>query len=937
MKTSVGFLISILMLAIFPLVVTVAAAIPYAGTDVSVSGVVRDQHGDVIEGARVEARKLSSGVESTAKTDTSGRYEIKGLSPGEYRVSVNRAGFSVNARTITLSASQDAGNTDFVLVPGMIEDTVTVTTGKGDPRMIAESPHAITVTTASQIDVRRPASVTAALAGVPNLTTIGANPLAARLRLRGLTSNRLLVVVDGERLNNVRTDPQSGISPATIDVMQLESAEVVSGSGSSLYGSDAIAGMVNLVSKAPVIATDGHYLGLRLDTDVSSNGFFRRGTPTLNFSTPRIALRASGSVFGLDSYRAGGKPISLAEVVSVGNFAALLSNAADTGVARSFAVWELPADGKVPNGQARGFYSQMDLWFLPFQNQSIKYRQLNNQHKNVGFAFLSPPYDSRLQYNGFRRLDKYALRYEGHELSRRIPHLAVGFYGQKYSFPDDNLNYSIDEGSSWVTGPGELPVMTGNASTFTPANFTQGKSSVTSYGADVQATFEFFKRAKITTGIGYLRDSSTDSFSRQDLVSGVGNILDRASAPDSVYEDRSWSNLIEYEPFKFLRLNGSLRIDNWRTQAKVTPGFPISTEAVILNASFGPLTATPGAINLQGVSGIRDLMGGLRNLRTSKTSVTGSIGILLKLPGAINPYFRWETSYREPGITERYILRNFGSRTFSLLLAPNTTLKPERGNVYEAGVKIERSRWRATANYFRNQLTDFIGNEFSPALFIAPDPQNGLDPISPFFPFHGVLYVQRANTARARVQGVEASYEASLSLGGSGRGGSITPFGTFGWLKGSNLTPDDQTIALIRDFYNRQDTFIPLRGSAEDAPLSGITPFSGFFGARYSDRHGGWIGEYNIRYRARVKRADPTDLTAAVGTQYGTFASLRSTLTHSMRLGYTFRRERYHVFLGGGVDNISNRLYFDPFQTAPAPGRSYLIGLTLEGFDLLRH
>jgi len=34
--------------------------------------------------------------------------------------------------------------------------------------------------------------------------------------------------------------------------------------------------------------------------------------------------------------------------------------------------------------------------------------------------------------------------------------------------------------------------------------------------------------------------------------------------------------------------------------------------------------------------------------------------------------------YREPGVTERYILRNFGDPTFSVLLVPNTALKPER-------------------------------------------------------------------------------------------------------------------------------------------------------------------------------------------------------------------------------------------------------------------
>jgi outer membrane receptor protein involved in Fe transport len=269
-----------------------------------------------------------------------------------------------------------------------------------------------------------------------------------------------------------------------------------------------------------------------------------------------------------------------------------------------------------------------------------------------------------------------------------------------------------------------------------------------------------------------------------------------------------------------------------------------------------------------------------------------------------------------------------------VLVVPNTTLKPERGSIYEIGLKIERSRWRATVNYFRNHLQDFIGNEFSPGLFIPPDPQNGLDPISPFFPFHGVLYVQRANTARARIQGLESSFEGSLSLGMLG---SVTPFGTVGSLKGSNLTPDQQTVTLINAFYNRQDTLIPLKGSESDAPLSSISPFSGTFGARYSDRQGGWTGEYDLRYRARIKRADPTDLTAAVGTQYGTFASLQPSLVQSLRLGYTFRREKYRLILAGGVDNLTNRLYFEPFQTAPAPGRSFLAGVTVDGFDLWRH
>jgi outer membrane receptor protein involved in Fe transport len=480
--------------------------------------------------------------------------------------------------------------------------------------------------------------------------------------------------------------------------------------------------------------------------------------------------------------------------------------------------------------------------------------------------------------------------------------------------------------------------MTGNASSFTPANFTDGKSSVTSYGADSQATLAVFKGARLTTGIGYLRDSSADQFTRFDFSSNASAprsvITGRASTPDSTYRNLSWSNLFEYEPLGRVRLSGGFRVDNWRTEAKVTRGFPLGTEAAILNASFNALRTERGGINVEGASGILDLVNGPGGIKTSKTSVTGNAGLVLRLPGFVNPYFRWETSYREPGITERYILRDFGDQTFSILLLPNTALKPERGNTYEVGVKVQRTRLTATLNYFRNNLQDFIRNEFSPVLFVPPDPQNGLRPVSPFFPFHGVLYVQRANTARARIQGVEANYEASLSLSGAG---SITPFGTIGWLKGSNLTPDQQTLTLINDFYNRPDTLIPLRGSAEDAPLAGISPFGGFFGVRYSDRRGSLFGEYDIHYRARVTRADPVDLTTSIGTQYGTFASLNSSLTQALRVGYNFRRERYRLLLAFGVDNLTNRLYFEPFQTAPAPGRSLVFGLTLDAFDLLRH
>ena len=278
-------------------------------------------------------------------------------------------------------------------------------------------------------------------------------------------------------------------------------------------------------------------------------------------------------------------------------------------------------------------------------------------------------------------------------------------------------------------------------------------------------------------------------------------------------------------------------------------------------------------------------------------------------------------------------MRNFGDPTFSVLLIPNTTLKPERGRNFEAGVKVQRERWSATFGYFRHNLHDFVRSEFAPALFVPADPARGLNGISPSFPFHGVLYVQRANTARARIQGYEAASEARIPLRSAG---SITPFGAFGWLKGSNLAPDENTRTLIREFYNRDDTPARLRGSERDAPLPGISPFGASFGARYSDRNGVWIGEYQAQYRARVARVDPADLSTPISTQYGSFASLAPYTTQRFHAGYNLRRETYRLFLNAGVDNLTGRLYFEPFQTAPAPGRAFVFGVTLDSFELLR-
>jgi outer membrane receptor protein involved in Fe transport len=911
------------------------AAVAQSGA--TVSGTIGDQNRAVVINAKVELLSIASGRLFKTNSDASGRYELTDIPLGSYQASVRSESFAVASRGISLRRSA-VYTEDFILVPGAIEGNITITAGKGSARVAAEIPQVVTVSDASRIEERRPLSTLQALDQAPNLTPVLSNPMLTRPRLRGLASNRLLIILDGERLNNARSDPTSGVSPSVVDVTQLESAEVLSGAGSSLYGSDAMAGIINLVTPQPVETDGPHYLGLRFNGDFHTNGRFRRGATVINWSVPRFALRLSGSLFRGANYRAGNQSISLDDVVTLGNFATDMGNAIGNSVARTYAVWDLPAQAEIPNGNSHGFNDQLDLWFFPATNQSLRYRQLNSQHKDLGFSFIAPPFDQRTQFNAFRRLDKYSLRYEGRELAAWLPRVAASFYRQKYTFPDDTITSPIVLGSSWTLVPdpnmpqNQLAILSGSRSTFTNASFSDNKNSITTNALDLQSTFAPFAGMLWTTGIGYLHESSADEFARTDFTAPFTAIAGRASTPDVVYKNWGWFNLIEYEPLRWLRLTAGLRVDKWSTEARVTQGFPLGVESTLLDVSFSELVANPGPISTDGAAGIVDLMRGLKGITTNRTVVTGNAGVVIRLRQGINPYFRWGNSYREPGITERYLLRNFGDPTFSVLVVPNTTLKPERGSNYDVGVKVQRAKWNAQAGYFLNDLSDFVGSAFAPPLFVTPDPSHGLFPISPFFPFHGVLYVQRTNTERARIRGFEASYEASFALG---KAGTITPFGTFGWLKGSNLTPDQNTLSLIAQFYNRSDTPLPLRGLADDAPLSSITPFRMTDGVRYENANHRWFGEYEVRYQARVTRADPLDLTAAISTQYGTLASLNSFTLHAVRGGYTFSKENYRALFTIGMENLTNRLYFEHFQTAPAPGRSVVFGTTLELFNLL--
>ncbi len=97
-------------------------------------------------------------------------------------------------------------------------------------------------------------STAEALTGVPGVWMQKTNHGGGSPFVRGLTGNQTLLLVDGIRLNNstYRYGPNQYFN--TISVLNIEQVEVVRGSGSVLYGSDAIGGAINVLTHSPKFA-----------------------------------------------------------------------------------------------------------------------------------------------------------------------------------------------------------------------------------------------------------------------------------------------------------------------------------------------------------------------------------------------------------------------------------------------------------------------------------------------------------------------------------------------------------------------------------------------------------------------------------------------------------------------------------------------------------
>ncbi len=219
------------------------ASITYAQTGSITGTVTLEATGEPMHGARV----ILSPAGRSADTADDGTFAFSGLASGVYDVIAQAPGLSASQR-IDLRASASAA-ANLVLRVSAVRESVTVTaTGREEATLsVVQS---VLDLDQSQLPLRSGTSLGEVLNNEPGVAKRSSGPGSSRPVIRGFDGDRVLILEDGIRTGTLSS--QSADHGEPVDVNKLERLEVVRGPATLLYGSNAIGGVVNAISRRDI-------------------------------------------------------------------------------------------------------------------------------------------------------------------------------------------------------------------------------------------------------------------------------------------------------------------------------------------------------------------------------------------------------------------------------------------------------------------------------------------------------------------------------------------------------------------------------------------------------------------------------------------------------------------------------------------------------------
>src|SRR5580765_3273542 len=302
MKDEERMMKNFILAALLVLLGSIAAV---AQSSASIHGRVADERNAIVARAEVKLRSRV-GAELATTTGDNGEYAFQTVPPGDYFVDVRAKGFSnFISQPVRLARGESLTN-DVQLSIETISESVVVT-ATGTTQRADEISKAVTVIDDQSIETKRRLTLTESLRGVPGvrIQQQGSPGELTTIRLRGQRNFDTAILFDGLRVRDASDINGSAVSFIT-DLLpaDLDRIEVLRGSGSAIYGTNAIGGVINLVPRTGSgdshfeIGFDGGSMALLRERFKAAGGLGKRSG--YSFGVTRIDVRRG--VDGNDEY-----------------------------------------------------------------------------------------------------------------------------------------------------------------------------------------------------------------------------------------------------------------------------------------------------------------------------------------------------------------------------------------------------------------------------------------------------------------------------------------------------------------------------------------------------------------------------------------------------------------------------------------------------------
>lgn len=198
--------------------------------------------GTPLEGVSVYFSDVKIGGVTNAK----GEVIIKNLPEGKHLAEISHIGYNTISEYIDVVGDI---RKEYLLNHSVVENNAVIVTGTSGATQLKKVPFQVSVLKKEDLFQTASSNIIEALAKKPGVSSLSTGPAISKPVIRGLSYNRVLTINDGVRQEGQQWGDEHGIE---IDEASVNKVEILKGPASLIYGSDATAGVINIITNVPI-------------------------------------------------------------------------------------------------------------------------------------------------------------------------------------------------------------------------------------------------------------------------------------------------------------------------------------------------------------------------------------------------------------------------------------------------------------------------------------------------------------------------------------------------------------------------------------------------------------------------------------------------------------------------------------------------------------